>query len=227
VAGLLIGWAVAPLVTRPGVGLLGTGASPGLTVSAVAFVVTVALLVAMLGTFIPAVRAARISTIRALAASVRPPKRRALLAALSARLPVPLLLGLRIAGRRLRRTALSVASIAVTVSGIVPVLASQAAINVIFITWSSVHDAMVSSALARALGATPRQVTAGLVAAQVLPAFAGAVLGIPLGIGLSAAIQHRNSHRHVPARRRNPGSPGRDHHRRHRAHHPGGQRRRP
>jgi ABC-type antimicrobial peptide transport system permease subunit len=228
VAGLLIGWAVAPLVTRPGAGLLGTGASPGLTVSTVAIVVIVALLVAMLGTFIPAVRAARVSTIRALAASVRPPKRRARLAALSARLPMPLLLGLRIAGRRLRRTALSVASIAVTVSGIVPVLASQArfrsqfgsgaglanpmisqldhlllvvtvmlatlaAINVIFITWSSVHDARASSALTRALGATPQQVTAGLVAAQVLPAFAGAVLGIPLGIGLSAAIQHRNS----------------------------------
>lgn len=224
-AGLLIGWAVAPLLTRPGSGMLGTTAPLGLTVSTVAIVVIVALLVAMLGTFIPAARAARTSTIRALAAPVRPPRRHARLVTLSARLPVPMLLGLRIAGRRLRRTALSVASIAVTVSGIVPVLASQArlssqfgggaglnnpitgqldqlhlvvtallailaAINVIFITWASGHDVRVSSALARALGATPQQVTAGLVSAQVLPAFAGAVLGIPLGIGLSAAAQH-------------------------------------
>jgi ABC-type lipoprotein release transport system permease subunit len=228
VAGLLAGWAVAPLLTRPGAGLLGTGASPGLTVSTVAIVAIVALLVALLGTFIPAVRAARISTIRALAASVRPPKRRARLTALSARLPVPMLLGLRIAGRRPRRTALNVASIAVTAGGIIAVLAVSgrarlsflqlgggsglanpiadqlgqlllvvtvmlailAAINIIFITWASVHDVRVSSALTRALGATPEQVTAGLVAAQVLPALTGAVLGIPLGIGLSVALQH-------------------------------------
>jgi putative ABC transport system permease protein len=227
-AGLLAGWAAAPLLTRPGAGLLGTGASPGLTVSTVAVVTIVALLVAMLGTFIPAVRAARVSTIRALAAPVRPPRRRARLTALSARLPVPVLLGLRIAGRRPRRTALSAASIAVTAGGIIAVLAVSgrarlsfpqsggdgglanpvagqlgqlllaatamlailAAINVIFITWASVHDVRVSSALARALGATPRQVTAGLVSAQVLPALAGAVLGIPLGIGLSVALQH-------------------------------------
>jgi ABC-type antimicrobial peptide transport system permease subunit len=235
-AGLLIGWAVAPLLTRPGAGMLGNGASPGLTVSTVAVVTIVALLVAMLGTFIPAVRAARISTIRALATSVRPPKRRGRLTALSARLPVPLLLGLRIAGRRPRRTALSVASIAVTAGGIIAVLAVSgrarlsflqfgggsglanpiadqlgqlllvvtamlailAAINVIFITWASVHDVRVSSALARALGATPEQVTVGLVSAQVLPALAGAVLGIPLGVGLSVALQHNTAVTYPP-----------------------------
>ena len=40
------------------------------------------------------------------------------------------------------------------------------------------------SALARALGASPGQVTAGIAAAQVLPAVPGMLLGIPLGIGL-------------------------------------------
>jgi putative ABC transport system permease protein len=225
VAGLVIGWAAAPLLTRPGAGMLGTGASPGLTLSAVAVVTAVAVLVALLGTFVPAVRAARTSTIRALAAPVRPPKRRGRLVALSARLPVPLLLGLRITGRRPRRTALNVISIAVTASGIIAVLAVQArvssqtsgggaglanpiadqigqlllvvtvllailaAINAIFITWANVHDVRVPSALARALGATPEQVTAGLVTAQALPAFAGAVLGVPLGVGLSVAAQ--------------------------------------
>jgi putative ABC transport system permease protein len=42
------------------------------------------------------------------------------------------------------------------------------------------------SALARALGATPRQVSEGIAAAQVLPAVPGTLLGIPLGIGLFA-----------------------------------------
>ena len=48
------------------------------------------------------------------------------LIALSARLPVPLLLGLRLAARRPRRAVLSAASIAVTVTGIVAVLAFHA-----------------------------------------------------------------------------------------------------
>jgi hypothetical protein len=103
--------------------------SPGLTVSTIAVVTIATLLVALLGTFFPAARAARTSALRALAASVRSPKRRGRLVALSARLPVPLLLGLRITGRRPRRTALNVASIAVTTSGIVAVLAGQARVS--------------------------------------------------------------------------------------------------
>ncbi len=43
-------------------------------------------------------------------------------------------------------------------------------------------DAARTSALARALGATPGQATAGLALAQVLPALAAAVTGIPLGL---------------------------------------------
>ena len=39
----------------------------------------------------------------------------------------------------------------------------------------------------RALGATPQQVSGGPAAAQMLPALAGALLGIPLGIGLFKA----------------------------------------
>ena len=41
-----------------------------------------------------------------------------------------------------------------------------------------------SAALARALGASPGQVSAGVAWAQVLPAVPGALLGIPLGLGL-------------------------------------------
>jgi putative ABC transport system permease protein len=67
-------------------------------------------------------------------------------------------------------------------------VAALAAVNAIFITWATVLDARHSSALARALRATPQQVTVGLSAAQVLPALAGAILGIPAGIGLFEAI---------------------------------------
>ncbi len=67
-------------------------------------------------------------------------------------------------------------------------LVALAAVNAIFITWATALDAKHSSALARALGATPQQVSAGLSAAQVLPALAGAVLGIAGGIALFTGL---------------------------------------
>jgi ABC-type lipoprotein release transport system permease subunit len=216
-AGLAAGWLAAPLLTDSGAGLVGSAGAPSLTISRVGLVTAVALVVAVIATTVPAIRAARTSTVRALADSARPPRRGAWLIAISARLPVPLLLGLRVAGRRPRRVVLGVVSIAITVSGIVAALAARAqleasvgtgelhaanrvllvitvmlvalaAVNAIFITWATALDARHSLALARALGATPREVSAGLSAAQVLPAFTGAVLGIPAGIGLYMAV---------------------------------------
>ena len=219
-AGLVVGWLAAPLLTDPTAGLLGGAAAPPLTISTVGVVTAVALGVAVAATFVPAVRAARTSTVLALADSARAPRRTAWLIAISARLPVPLLLGLRVAARRPRRVVLATASIAITVSGIVAVLAAHAdlldgasapdpsgadrfdqvllvititlvalaAVNAIFITWATALDARHSSALSRALGATPQQVSAGLSAAQVLPALTGALLGIPGGIGLITAV---------------------------------------
>ncbi len=70
-------------------------------------------------------------------------------------------------------------------------LVALAAVNAIVVTWATVLDAKHTSALARALGATPQQVSTGLSAAQVLPAFAGAVLGIPGGLALFAALERR------------------------------------
>ena len=84
---------------------------------------------ALAATLVPAIRAARTSTVSALADAARPPRRRSALIALSARLPVPLLLGLRLVARRPRRALLGAASIAVTVTGIVAVLAFHATVN--------------------------------------------------------------------------------------------------
>ena len=85
------------------------------------------------------------------------------------------------------------------------VLVALAALNAICTTWATVLDARHSSALARALGATPQQVTAGLSAAQVLPALPGALLGIPLGIGLFAVANGADGRR--PSRRPGGWSP--------------------
>jgi putative ABC transport system permease protein len=64
------------------------------------------------------------------------------------------------------------------------VLVVLAAMSAILTTWATVIDAEPSTALARALGATPRQVTSGLTAAQLLPALLAACLGIPAGLAI-------------------------------------------
>ncbi len=222
-AGLTIGWLAAPLITSPGDGLVGTPGAPPLTLSTAGLVLAAAIAVALAATAVPAIRAARTSTVSALANAARRPRRRGHLIAISRRLPVPLLLGLRLVARRPRRALLGMFSIALTATGLVTVLTFHATadrrlsgmasglgnpvfdrdqqmlmvltvlllalsvLNAIVPTWATVLDARHASALARALGATPQQVSAGVSAAQLLPALPGAVLGVPLGIGLFAA----------------------------------------
>jgi putative ABC transport system permease protein len=96
--------------------------------------------------------------------------------------------------RRPRRALLGAANAAITMAGVVAVLTvtliTLAALNAIVTAWSTMLDTRHPAALARALGATPRDVAAGLIAAQLLPAVPGVLLGIPLGIGLFAAADH-------------------------------------
>ena len=221
--GRAIGALTAPLLTESSAGLIGSAGTPSLTWSTVALVTAVALGVAVVATAVPAMRGARTSTVSALADAARPPHRTGWLIALSARLPVPLLLALRVAARRPRRVVLAGVSIAVTVSGIyillvlnaflseqpatrayseaqvtvlrhvllvwTVILLSLAAVNAIVITWATVIDNRHASALTRALGATPQELTIALATAQVLPALIGAVLGVfPGGYLLFAAI---------------------------------------
>jgi putative ABC transport system permease protein len=223
--GLAIGWLAAPVITSPGAALLGAAGAPSVTVPIVVEVLAVALIVALAATLIPAIRASRRSTIASLADAARTPRRHGMMVTMSARLPVPLLLGLRLATRRLRRAALSMASVAVTVAGLVAVLTfhtlaggvmqaasgaaglanpvigrdeqmltvltivllALSALNAITATWATVLDTRHSSALSRALGATPRQVSLGQMAAQLIPAVPGAIAGVPLGILLFSA----------------------------------------
>ncbi|MEV4014574.1 FtsX-like permease family protein [Nonomuraea angiospora] len=72
------------------------------------------------------------------------------------------------------------------------ILLSLAAVNVIVITWATVLDNRHASALARALGATPREMTAALATAQVLPALLGAILGVFPGAGRCSPLSTRS-----------------------------------
>ena len=209
-AGLLVGWLTAPLIDGPGAGLLGAANAPAMNGATVAAVIALTLGVAIAATLVPAIRAARQSTVAALNDSARAPRRHEALVRLSAHAPAPLLVGLRLAARRPRRLLLSVFSIGVTASGLVAVLIVHttlarwslgpgvarataiisgmlivlAAVNAVFIAWTTVLDARHAAALARAIGATPNQITTGLSVAQMLPALAGVLLGIPGGIVL-------------------------------------------
>lgn len=79
------------------------------------------------------------------------------------------------------------------VSQIVLVLAVAmlllAAVNSVLTAWATSLDTLRTSALARALGATPRQITSGLVAAHLLPATVAAAGGLPLGLAVYAAAR--------------------------------------
>ena len=117
--GLSAGWLAAPLRSKPEANLVGTAVAPPLTLVAVVVALGAALAVALASTFVPAIRAARMSTVSALADAPRLPRRREFLVRLSRKLPVPALFGLRLVARRPRRAILSAASIAVTVMGLV------------------------------------------------------------------------------------------------------------
>jgi putative ABC transport system permease protein len=65
-----------------------------------------------------------------------------------------------------------------------------ALVNVLFISWSTALDSRRALAVSRALGSTPRQISAGLTFAQLLPALPAAVIGIPVGLSLYAALNN-------------------------------------
>ncbi len=225
-AGLAVGWSTAPLLGTAGAALIGTASTPTISVSDVAIVIAVALLVALAATLVPAIRSARTSTVDALADSSRRPKRRPILLAISRRLPVTMLLGLRLVARRPRRALLSATSVLITTTTLVAaltvkahqpqqlnpglsslpdprtaainevlgaitlVLVILAAINAVFIASTTAADARRALAIARALGATRSQISASIIAAELLPALPASILGIPAGIALVHAVGH-------------------------------------
>jgi putative ABC transport system permease protein len=63
-------------------------------------------------------------------------------------------------------------------------LIALAAVNTITITWTTALEARATMAVARTLGATPGQITAGLSTAQLMPTVPGALAGVPVGFML-------------------------------------------
>lgn len=236
-AGVIAAAVIVPSLADPGQGLIGAQANPPVTAEGIIVTLAVALGVSAISTVVPAIRAARTSTVGSLRDTAQPPRRHAWLIALSARVPTELLLGLRLVARRIRRTALTGAGLLVAVATVVTALAvhqnlhvadrrptpidlfnshgvdqqanhvlvllsvllvALAAITVTFTAWATVIDAQRSTALARALGATPRQVSSGLITAQLLAALPAACLGIPAGLLLYAAAGGHLSEAPVP-----------------------------
>lgn len=232
-AGLAAGWLCAPLLTSPGASLAGSPASVPLGWTTAALVTAIALAVAAGATAGPAIRAARSSTVAALAQRARAPKRRGWFVAVSARCPVSLLLAVRLVARRPRRALLSAAGFTVSAATLVAVLTFHAtlgldarrggpfagpanpgdarvsqvllvvtvvmgllaSINTLVTTWGTVLDSRRFTAIVRSLGASPLQTAAGLSVAQLLPALAGALLGIPCGVALYATVQGGGAYR--------------------------------
>ncbi|MFF4986244.1 FtsX-like permease family protein [Streptosporangium saharense] len=225
--GLVIARLAVPAVASPTASRIGATGLSGATVVA-ATVLAVA--VAVLSTLSPTLRAMRTATVTALTATARQPRHRPWLTALSAPLPTPLLLGLRLTARRPGRAVLQACSTATTVIAIVALLTlhaqpergygldgssvlpnlrgvhdrrlmvavtvlliAVAVVNTLTFTWTTAMEARANMAIARTLGATPGQITMGLSAAQLLPALPGAVIGVPLGVGLLSLFAARNS----------------------------------
>ncbi|MEU5638651.1 FtsX-like permease family protein [Streptomyces milbemycinicus] len=228
-AGLSLGCLLAPVLSDPGGGLLDTGlldtgpATPSAgTVIAVAITAFAIAAGAAIG---PAWRAAQTTTAHALADPARAPRPHSALTGAAGWLPIPLMLGLRLAARRPRRaflTAVSTFTVTIGLSaaltfqaqppfrldlgastlpdpprvltdhivqGVIVALIVLAAVNAAATAWNAALDARRPLAVARTLGATPGQVTIGLIAAQLLPALPAAALGAPAGMGLCALLQ--------------------------------------
>ncbi|MEV1168555.1 FtsX-like permease family protein [Nonomuraea sp. NPDC049784] len=228
VLGLVIARLTVPTIASPTASRIGDAA--GLTGATIATATVLAVAVAVLSTLRPTLRAMRTATVTALAATAHQPRHRPWLTALSALLPTPLLLGLRLTARRPGRAVLQACSTATTVIAIVALLTlyaqpergygldgsstlpnlrgehdrqlmlavtilliALATVNTITLTWTTAIEARANMAIARTLGATPGQITAGLSTAQLLPSLPGAVIGVPLGVGLLSLFAARNS----------------------------------
>ncbi|WP_263657406.1 FtsX-like permease family protein [Nonomuraea gerenzanensis] len=226
--GLLIARLAVPVIASPTASRIGD--VPGPDAATVITATVLAVVVAVLSTLRPTLRAMRTATVTALSATVRQPRHRPWLTALSALLPTPLLLGLRLTARRPGRAVLQACSTATTLVGLIALLAQHAQpergyglngsfvlpnlrgehdrrlllavtvllivlalVNTVTFTWTTAVEARANMAIARALGATPGQVSAGLSTAQLLPTLAGVLIGLPLSAGVVAIFSAPNA----------------------------------
>ena len=127
--GLAAGRLLTPKLVALSAGLLGRAGTTLVTPSTIAVVLGSVLAVVVLAAAVPAWRTARTSTVRALGEGGHAPRRHRVVVAFSARLPAPALLGVRMAARRPRRTALTTLSVALAVCAGVVVLFAQSSLH--------------------------------------------------------------------------------------------------
>ncbi len=210
VVGLAAGQLLTPALVALSAGLLGREGSTSVTPLSAAVVIGSILSLVVLATALPAWRAARTSTVRALDDSGHRPRRHPYVVALSAHLPAAGLLGLRLAARRPRRAVLTTLSIAVAVCAAVVVLYAQSslhaergnaggpadpqvaqlhtvtsALTLLLVIMAAVNLIFVT----RASAVDARRVLAVARAVGVTPAEAAAAVGVaqimPVGLGLA------------------------------------------
>ncbi|MFC4009043.1 FtsX-like permease family protein [Nonomuraea purpurea] len=212
--GLALARLAAPAIASPTASRIGDLAGP--TGATIVAATVLAVAVAVLSTLPATLRALRTATVTALTGPAHQPRHRPRLTALSALLPTPLLLGLRLMARRPGRAVLHACSTAATLIAVIALLAFHAqpvkgygslpnlrevhdgrlllaitvllivlaTVNTIALTWTTAMEARVTMAIARTLGATPGEISAGLSTAQLLSALPGALAGIPMGIAV-------------------------------------------
>ena len=119
--GVAAGTLLSPLFARSAPSLYGAPAAPPITWPRVAAAIGIAAAVVVLATVRPALRGARHSTIRSLAANVRPPRRPSRIGRLAGTfgLPLPTVLGLRSMTRRPGRTFASAVGLALGIAMVI------------------------------------------------------------------------------------------------------------
>ena len=119
--GIVAGTLLSPLAVHEMINLYGAPAAPPITWQRAGIALAVALAVVVVGSVQPALRGVRQSTVRALRAGVRPPRRSSRAARLAAwaGLPLPAVLGVRSALRRPGRTIANAAGLALGVAMVI------------------------------------------------------------------------------------------------------------
>jgi len=124
--GLAAGRLAAPVLTGPGAGLIGSAGTHPPAPRTVLAALVLALVIAGAAALSPVVRAATTDTMHALADAATPPLRRRWRVRLSRRLPVALLIGVRINARRPQRARLAMVNTLIITTTLAAALMFQA-----------------------------------------------------------------------------------------------------
>ncbi|MBQ1119915.1 FtsX-like permease family protein [Streptomyces sp. B15] len=178
VVGVTVGCLTAPALADPSAGLLNTAGRP--TTGIVTAATVLALLVALAGTLGPVLRTLRSTTVATLADPAHPTVYRPRLAAMTAYMPTPLLIGVRLIARRPGRAALSALGTAATTVMVTALLTFQ--------VWLEADTAQGMSTVEEIRNAMTGQVMLGVTVALVALSVLNTVF-----LSWSAAVQARHT----------------------------------